>query len=354
VTAGGDGGTHDDAAARMSVGRIGEFGLIDRILKQTGAGDASVLLGAGDDTAALRVSTGATLLATCDSMVEGRHFLRDRSSAAQIGRRLAAVNLSDIAAMGGQPRWALSSFVLPSATEIGFVEEVARGLSAELQRFGACVVGGNLTAGEQLVLDLTLLGEAADGTIAGRAGARVGDALLVTGDLGAAAAGRAALDASLSGDAAAEAIARQLTPQPRVAAGQTIATGGAHAMIDISDGLAQDLEHLCDASSVGAVLETALLPISAATRAVAAALQCDPLTWALGGGEDYELLCSVVAESAAALIDRVERATGVPFSRIGTVTDRANGLQLRGANGHTRRLDIPGWQHFGPNAGIVA
>ena len=333
----------------MRIPEIGEFALIDRIVEQLGEVDASVLVGPGDDTAVIRPSPDAALLATCDTQVEGRHFSRAQINAEQIGRRLAAVNLSDIAAMGGQPRWALASFALPDGIEAGFVEDCVRGLADELRRFGAQVVGGNLTGSATLILDLTLLGEAQPSSLLGRSGARPGDVILLTGDLGAAAAGRLALEAHLPRAEAESCIARHLEPRARIEAGQAIAaTGLAHAMIDISDGLAQDLGHICDASRVDAVLHADALPVGDLTRRIAAALGSDPTSLALSGGEDYELLCTAAEADAQALIDAVLAAASLPLTPIGRITPPDQGRWLRLANGDQSRLDHRGWQHFGP------
>jgi len=332
----------------MQIQELGEFALIERILKQLGAGNSGVVVGPGDDTAVIRVSPGAVLLATCDAQVEGRHFLRAQITSEQIGRRLAAVNLSDIAAMGGQPRWALASFALPDDLDTRFVEGCVRGLAKQLREFGASVVGGNLTGGSQLVLDLTLLGEGAPESVLRRAGAIPGDAIFVTGDLGAAAAGRLALAGGLPGPDAEACIARHLSPLPRVAAGMAIAASGyAHAMIDVSDGFAQDLGHICDASRVGALVEIDRLPIATATRATAMALAEDAASLALSGGEDYELICVARDDAAARLADAVARVASVALTRVGTIVDAAEGRWLKDSSGGRLPLEQTGWQHFG-------
>jgi len=333
----------------MQIQELGEFALIERILRQLGPGNSSVVVGPGDDTAVMQVSPGAVLLATCDALVEGRHFLRAQITAEQIGRRLASVNLSDIAAMGGQPRWALASFALTDGLDTSFVEACVRGLAEQLREFGASVVGGNLTGGTELVLDLTLLGESAPECVLRRAGAIPGDAILVTGDLGAAAAGRMALAGGIPGPDAQACIARHLSPVPRVTAGMAIAASRlAHAMIDISDGFAQDLGHICDASRVGGLVELDRLPIGAATRATAAALGEDAATLALAGGEDYELICIAGADAEARLVDALGRAASVPLTRVGTIVAAGEGRWLKDSSGSSLPLEQTGWQHFGP------
>lgn len=332
----------------MQIDELGEFGLIARIARQLGTGDASVIRGVGDDAAALRPRPGRLLLATCDSQVEGRHFLRSQISAEQLGHRLAAVNLSDIGSMGGQPRWALVSLILPTGIETAFVEELYRGLITELGRFGALIVGGNLSRGDRLVLDLTLLGEVDPALILRRDGARPGDAILVTGALGASAAGRAALGANLTGRQAEAAISAHLMPRARVREGMTIAaTHVATAMADVSDGLGQDLGHICDASKVGAIVEAKDIPLAPATLAVAHQLGLDPLALALSGGEDYELLLTAPDSHVRELSARLQHTTGTPLTRIGHVETQAAGRRLRKSDGRLEPLPGRGWQHFG-------
>jgi thiamine-monophosphate kinase len=334
----------------MRVRDLGEFQLIDRLLAQLRKGPATIILGPGDDAAAVAPTPGKLLLATSDSQVEGRHFKLDRGTAAQLGRRLAAVNLSDIAAMGGQPRWALISLCLPSSIEVTFVENFYSGLTAELARFDAQIIGGNLSGSEELILDLSLLGEVDSSTLMRRSGARVGDAIFVTGTLGASAAGRAVLDANLTESKSAQTvITAHLTPEARVAAGRVIAESRlASAMIDVSDGFAQDLGHICAASNCGFSILAESIPIAASTREVAGALGLDPLQWALTGGEDYELIVTAAEGRAAELRDSVEANGGVSLTRVGTVLQSAAGRWLEQADGSRVALAPGGWDHFGP------
>ena len=332
----------------MRLDELGEFGLIERIRGLAAGTDPSLVIGIGDDTAAIRPTPGQLLLATCDSLVEGRHFLRSQITAEQLGRRLAAVNLSDIGSMGGRPRWALVSLSLPPHTEVEFVEGVYRGLVAELARFGAVIAGGNLSGATELLLDLTLLGEAQPDQILRRDGARPGDMILVSGSLGASAAGRAALEAGLRGPEVAPLIAAHLTPEPRVFAGQAIARSRlASAMLDVSDGLAQDLGHICDASRAGAVVEAARIPISSATRALAGQIHLDPLKLALAGGEDYELLLTVPLARAGEMAIKVLAETGISLTPCGRIVPAEDGRSLQWPDGRREPLVAPGWQHFG-------
>ena len=332
----------------MRIQDVGEFGLIERIAALAGAAPAGVAVGIGDDTAVLDAGGPRLLLATIDIQVEGRHFVRERVRADRLGRRLAAVNLSDIGAMGGEPRWALVSLALPPDLEVRWVEDLYRGLGEELGRFGAAVVGGNVSGSERIVIDLALIGEADRGRVLGRGGARPGDLILVTGHLGASAAGRLALDAGLdAADPGMKAvIAAHETPTPRVRDGRAIAaTGAATAMLDLSDGLSSDLGHICDASGVGAEVDLVWLPIAPETRRLAAGLGLDPVQLAVAGGEDYELLFTAPPESAEALAAAVRAATGTPVSVVGRLTPVSEGRWL--VDGDRRvPLNAAGWDHF--------
>lgn len=331
----------------MRVRDLGEFALINRLAALTGA-DGGVVVGIGDDAAVLDTGGPRLLLATIDIQVEGRHFRRDRIAAERLGRRTAAVNLSDIGAMGGAPRWALASLVLPPDLDVAWVEDLYRGLAVELGRFGAVMVGGNLSGGEQIVIDLALLGEVERGRVLRRDGARPGDVVLVTGTLGASAAGRYALDAGLdpADPPVAPLVEAHLTPTPRVREGQALAaTGLVTAAIDLSDGLSSDLGHLCDASGVGAEVNAARLPLSAETRTLAARLGLDPVGLALVGGEDYELLLTAPPPAVPELVAAVRVATGVPLTAIGAITPAAAGRWLL-HDGRRLPLAASGWDHF--------
>jgi len=337
-----------------TVDSVGEFPLIDRLAARLGSPRSDVIVGIGDDVAALRAAGGRLLLATCDVQVAGTHFLPERCDPHRLGRKAAAINLSDIASAGGTPTHFLSSLILPGDCRVAFLEALYDGLAEEARRFGADVIGGNVSRGEELALDLTLLGEVAEEELLRRDGARVGDLLLVTGSLGLAAAGlHLALDrggatgedpGTASRQAALDAFE---TPVPRVAEARLLAAERCvTAMIDVSDGLAADLNHLCDASGVGVRVVAADLPLAEATRAVARGAGRDPLAWALGGGEDYELLFSVPAARAAGLAARVAGETGTAVSVIGELVEAGAGRRLVTADGASVPLAAEGWRHF--------
>ena len=332
------------AAKTPTVGELGEFALIDRIRRTLGD-PPDVALGIGDDAAAVRPAPGKLLLATCDIQVEGRHFIKARIAPEQLGRRAAAVNLSDVAAMGGRPAYALVSLALPADTEVDWVERLYDGLRDGFAEHGAVVIGGNLSGSSaEIVIDVTLHGEVDEHAMLRRSGARPGDAVLVTGALGAARAGLLALDAGLAGESASVAARAHLLPTARVDEGLA-ASGLATAAIDVSDGFAADLGHLCEASGTGARIFADRLPVSPAAHGVAADLGFDPLLAALHGGEDYELIVTCAAAHTDALIEAVRRTTGTPLIAVGEITE-APGLRLVEPGGNERSLDSSGWDHF--------
>lgn len=327
---------------------IGELGFLDRVRRLAGPAGPDVVLGIGDDAAALRPPAGELIVVTCDVLVEGRHFRGPDHPPRAIGRRLAAVNLSDIAAMGATPRWGLASFVLPPQLSAEAGVEVFAGLAEGLHADGAVVVGGNLSAGEMLTLELTLLGTVAPEQMLRRSGARPGDRVLVTGTLGGSAAVRLALEAGFDPTipALAELLADFRGPRSRVPAGRSIAASGlAHAMIDVSDGLLADLGHLCRAAGVGVRLQAGAVPVSEATREVAGRLGHAPLHLALTGGEDYELLLAAPEEAVGPLVERLQRLQ-TPATPIGEVVAGEVACSLVYEDGSHQLVPFAGWDHF--------
>ena len=294
-----------------------EFELIARLQALLGPTGAPI----GDDCAVLDLPPGERLLATVDMIVEGIHFRIEDTDPVTLGRRALAINLSDIAAMGGTPRWCLVSLGLPRAS--AFVDGIYEGIGDMARRHAVLVAGGNIArVPERMAIDITVLGTAARPVM--RDGARAGNHIYVTGPLGRSAAG---LQCLLRGNPHHPAlVAAHLDPQPRIAQGRALAAI-ATAMIDISDGLAQDLGHICERSGVGVNLDSARIPVDGETRQAAAELGLDAAHLALHGGEDYELLYTA--------------PPGAPGIRIGTVT--TGGLTL---DGHP--LDPKGWDHFRP------
>jgi thiamine-monophosphate kinase len=267
---------------------LGEHGLIRRVTAEIPLDPARVLLGAGDDCSVTRLPGGQLQLVTTDLLLEKVHFLRDVIQPEELGAKAMAVNLSDIAAMGGTALDAWVSVGLSKAVDVEWVERLYGGMTRVATAHRVNILGGDTTAAEQIVLNLVLLGEVAPGEILLRSGAESGDRIFVSGPLGDSAAG---LDALREQREAPELVHRHHSPEPRLELGRRLATSGlVHAAIDLSDGLASDLNHICDASGVGCEVHADQLPRSAALQAYCRRHHLDPLAFALAGGEDYELL----------------------------------------------------------------
>jgi len=285
-------------------------------------------------------------------MVEGVHFERDTISPRDLGYKALAVNVSDVAAMGGSPRYALVSLALPPDVEPSWVVELYGGLRECAAEHAVAVVGGDTSAGPAVMVSVALTGEVAKGGAVTRAGARPGDRLVVTGWLGAAAGGLELARAGGHDVAAAAAtewghslLAAQARPAARVGEGQTLAQAGATAMMDISDGLAKDLSRLCRESGVGAAVSLADVPVASALEELRRIVPVDPLELALHGGEDYELLATLPGEGVAAAARMLRERLGAPLTDIGEIRE-APGLVAVGADGSEQPLPSEGWDHF--------
>jgi thiamine-monophosphate kinase len=330
---------------------MGEFTLIDRIRKILPvSGNRDLVVDIGDDTAVVRMDARRGLLLTCDIQVEGRHFRFDQTTPYQLGRRAMAVNLSDIASMGGKPTYALVSLGLTAAFPVGAYDRLFEGMRDELRPHGAYIIGGNLArTREGLVVDITLLGEVPLARVLTRGGARPGDRIFVTGTLGASGAGFQAL--RLFGEKVPrkyrELVTRHVTPTPRVTLGRRISGSGvASAMIDLSDGLAGDLFHVCSRSGVGAEIHEDRLPLPAYIREIAEKSGKSVLDLALHSGEDYELLFTVSPGASARKIRSIPGDTGVPVTEIGKIVARREGYRLVDSRGNKTPLRPSGWDHF--------
>ena len=310
---------------------LGEFELIGLFTRALPLGGEGVVLGVGDDAAILAPPRGERLVATADAIVEGVHFDR-RFDPPDVGWKALAVNLSDLAAMGARPLWALVALALPRDTDPARVAGIARGLGRCARRHGVAVVGGNVTRARQLSLTVTVIGSAR--TPLRRDGARVGDAILLSGTVGDAALGlRRGVPAALA--------RRQRRPTPRLALGRAL-QGIATAAIDVSDGLTQDLGHLCAASGVAASLRLEELPLSAAYRR-ATLRAANPWAAALSGGEDYELCVTVPLRRLAAARRAAARAE-TRIAVVGTIMAGA-GVQVVERSGRLHPY-LPGHDHL--------
>lgn len=321
----------DNAVVELS--EVGELGLLARIVRESSTAP-DVIVGPGDDCAVLRLG-GRNYLWTTDDQIEGTHFETAWMTPRQIGAKAYLVNASDIAAMGGRPKFALVGLAAPPTFSATALIEVQRGLCAAAARDGVVVIGGNVARAPGLQVAVSLLGEAPPRPLL-RSGARAGDAIYVSGTLGDAALGLRQLQADRT--AAGASVNRFRRPQPRLEAGAVLAREGiASAVIDVSDGLLRDLGHLCRASGVGAWIETDALPTSMAVRRASPHL-------ALEGGEDYELLCAVPTRKEIEL-ERILPKLGCRMTRIGVFRPSKEGILGAGIEHLSQDVEA-GYSHF--------
>jgi len=317
-----------------------EFALIARHFRPL-AGEGA--LGLADDAAVLDLPVGRRLVIAADAMVEGVHYLPD-DPPETIGRKLLRVNLSDLAAMGATPLGYLMTTVLSRGTPDDWIAGFARGLAEDQRAFNLTVLGGDTAATPgPTCLSLTILGTVAPGAALTRAGARPGDDIWVSGTIGDGALGLKALRGEVSDDETGHLARRYRLPEPRLALGQGIA-GIASAGMDVSDGLVQDLGHLCRAAGYGAVIEAASVPLSGAARRLVmgdAALTTAVLT----GGDDYELLFAAAPGVADALREAAAGAA-TPITRIGRIVEAPHEVQVLDRDGASMPLTRGGWSHF--------
>lgn len=335
----------------------GEFQLIDQLetsANRRAAGSRSLLTGIGDDAAVVRLLKGRDVVITCDMLVEDVDFRQKWMPPSMLGHKALAVSLSDIAAMGASPRFAIVSLGLPrKAWRSGFPAEFYKGFFALANKHEVTLVGGDLSrTTDHVVIDSIVIGEVAHDRAILRSGAQPGDKIFVTGSLGGAAAGLELLEHEARGSrrnarsvverSPNELVTRQLLPTPRVSWGRTLAKKRlATAMIDLSDGLSSDLSHICRASGTGALIDAALIPIEPAL-AQSKEITADHLALAINGGEDFELLFTVRPDRVKKLPASVD---GIAATCIGEITDAFQGIRLRNA-GKTRVLKPQGFSHF--------
>ncbi|MFC2002358.1 thiamine-phosphate kinase [Chloroflexota bacterium] len=332
----------------MKVSELGEFGLIDLLAKTVNKSRENqtswqqLIIGIGDDAAAWQSKT-AIQLATTDSLIQDVHFSLAWADWNSLGWKALAISLSDIAAMGGMPEYALVTLALPANSEVEDVTALYQGMIEPAQQSGVAIVGGDVDRAPLIVITTTVLGNASDREhILTRFAARPGEKIAVTGYLGAAAAGLKTLTEKLQLDPEAASYLKRdfLRPNPRIAEGQLLVERGVKTAIDISDGLISDLNHICQSSQVGARLEIHRLPIAPEVKANFGE---NSLELALSGGEDYELLFTASAEA----IDKIKGAASCPITIIGEVTDDKSGtINLVDSQGNPFRPAKGGWDHF--------
>jgi thiamine-monophosphate kinase len=331
----------------MKVSELGEFGLIDLLAKMIAEagmdriGPDQPIIGIGDDTAAWRGDTSIQL-ATVDTMVQDVHFSLETTTWRELGWKSLAINISDIAAMGGIPQYALVALALPEDTQVEAVTRIYEGVIELARKYKLAIIGGNISLSPVISITITVLGKSTDNKILRRATAKAGDIIAITGYPGSAAAGMEMLTKQLKLKPEATKYLRDafLHPVPRIAEGQILVKHGIKTAIDTSDGLLADLHHICAASQVSARVDTGLLPIHDILKANFGERAVE---MALAGGEDYELLFTGSAEA----IDRVKAETQCPVTSIGKITAGEPGkINLCDAKGNPVKVNKTGWAHF--------
>ena len=317
--------------------------LVAAIRRITGDGP-DVVVGIGDDAAVVRPGAGELVLTT-DVLVEGVHFDAASVGARDLGAKALAVNVSDVAAMGASPRWATLGLVTRRDVDPGWLVELAGGMKDASDEYALSLVGGDLSRGDEVVLSVTVAGEVAPGRAVLRSGARAGDRILVTGQLGAPGGGllleRAGDPALLGNDWARALLRAHLRPVARVTEGLTLAGAGASAMMDVSDGLLLDLSRLCSASDVGAVLNLNAVPVSGDLEPLVEAVGVDARDLALAGGEDYELLATLRSDAVAGVLATFTERFGLRLTDIGEIVEGSGIHDMDGLP-----LEPAGWDHF--------
>src|SRR4051812_37449930 len=324
-----------DATARD----VGEFGLIARVIDRLTSTPA-VLVGPGDDAAVIATPDGR-VVATTDVLVEGVHFRRDWSSGYDVGRRAAAANLADVAAMGARPTALVVGLAVPGDLPLDWVDALADGFRAECALAAAAVVGGDVVSSPTLTLSVTALGDLRGHRPVTRSGARPGDAVVVAGRLGFAAAGLALLRAGRHDDELADAHRR---PVVAYAAALRLGELGATSMIDVSDGLVADLGHVAQASGVGIELALDDLPLPAELVDAALEVGADPLSWVANGGDDHAFAATLPSDLALrAVAELADLPEPVPFAQVGRVVAGSGVVFVDGPAPASE-----GWDHFPP------
>jgi thiamine-monophosphate kinase len=325
----------------MNIGDLGEFGLIDTIAGVIGkVSRDNLILGMGDDASAWSPG-GSIQLGTTDVLVQDVHFTLDTAAWRDLGWKSLAINISDIAAMGGSPGYALVSLGLPPDTEVDDVVELCHGLVEVAAEFNVAVCGGNVSSAPVVFISISLIGEAS-GSILTRSAASPGDKIAVTGCLGQAAAGLRMLQSKLEFNPETATFLRRahLNPYPRVAEGLILAQNGVKAAIDLSDGLLGDLTHVCKASSVGAKVRIKDLPVHPLVKT---AFADESINLALSGGEDYELLYTARDD----VMDRIKDLMPGPITVIGEIVkDDPGKVTLVDEQGKAVDRAERGWDHF--------
>ena len=336
----------------MLIEQIGEHGLIQRIQSKFPTKDRAIVIGIGDDAAIINPAPRNSLLISTDTLREDVHFRIKYCTFYDIGWKAVAVSISDIAAMGGMPRHLLLSIAVPHKTSVKDLDDMIKGVADITTKYEVSLVGGNVSRSKNgVTIDTTVIGELTRGTGVARSGASVGDLIYITGMVGKSAIGFSLLKLStdirsISHRMAVPFIASHLRPVPRVREGMILGTNQlATAMIDISDGLLADLDHICKQSKVGADIYTSLIPLPDIPRRLKREVARDPLYYALYGGEDYELLFTVKKGDKGKL-EAVCKQERFEVTSIGEIVSMKRGISIIGEKGTEKIGHMEGYDHF--------
>lgn len=318
---------------------------IEKILGH--AKDSKILYGIGDDAAVIQYTKEKHLLYTCDSLVSGVHFRREYMTPAQIGQKAVTVSVSDIAAMGGRPLYALISLHLPKTEKESFSGSVLKGIQKACKNYGIFVIGGNVTSSNQIIIDVFIIGEVDPSNILLRSGARPSDLVFTTQTLGDSAAGLFLLQnphlSKIKGGR--QLTSRHLSPVARVKEASLLSDlKCVTSMIDLSDGLSTDITHICDKSNTGVVLWEEKIPVSSAVKTLSLKINRSPFSFAFSGGEDYEL-CFTAPSQKSGLIKEALKKIGVKASVIGKILAQKEGKWIENKKGK-KPLVAEGWDHY--------
>lgn len=333
----------------MNLKEIGEFGFIRSISRGCVIRPENIIKAIGDDAAAFSGPAGEVTLVTTDLLVERIHFVRKATTGFNLGYKSLAVNLSDIAAMGGTAREAFISLAVPQDCQVAYLQDMYDGIKALAAEYGVNLLGGDTTSSTQdLIINIAVIGAVAENELLARDAAKIGDSIYTTGYLG---DSRAGLHLILKGIAADTQALKALfnahiLPRPHLREGRFLATqAGVHATIDVSDGLSSDLGHIVAESRVGARIYADRLPISPQLILFCERFQFDPVAYALAGGEDYTLLVTVAPEQATQVEKNYLGTFKQPLYCLGEITSGGQ-MELVEADGEVKALAHTGWDHF--------
>lgn len=318
----------------MKISSIGgEFGLIERIRRKTRLYSKDVVVGIGDDTAVLEYDKNNYMLFTTDSLIEDIHFSLKYFSAEQIGMKAIEQNVSDIAAMGGLPKFAMVSLALPTGIDVGFVDRLYTGINKKAAKYRISIVGGNIAHSKEIAINVAMAGFVEKKCSALRKGAKIGDLIFCSGDVGKSAAGLELLRRSLKGSS----IKKHLEPECRLILARKLVKIGVNSMIDVSDGVASEVRHICNESKAGALIYADKIPMSRSTIIDAEKVGKSAVDFALYGGEDFELVFT--ADKS-----KLRQFKKYDVTAIGEIVDKKYGIKLI-KNG--RKLNLEGgFDHF--------